>query len=713
VQTTLSYPLLVRTGFGIESVTIRELTQLGYDASVEAAGKVRFHGQIADIMRSNLWLRTADRISVEVAQIPASNFDELFDGIRGLPWEEYIDRDGAFPVKVRSFRSQLKSVPAIQRSAKRAIVEHLMESYAVSELSESGGTYTIEVEINSDVATLSIDTSGNALSRRGYRDSIRPSVVKETLAAAMIQLSHWNAQRPLVDPFCGAGAILIEAAMIAKNIAPGLSRGFAFESWDSVDLEAWRGLQEQAIADQLQEDPDSIIGYDENDSALRWARSAAKSAGVDTCIHFQRQAFPELQSKREYGCLITSPPIDTSREKIPDHQLNTVRQFPSVLRHLPTWSHFVLSPLRELERIWGQAANRKRKLYNGREECHYYQFHGPPPGKRVAAAEPTAAVPAFGGLDTKGHEQAELLKNRLLKTSRHLRRWPKRGIHCFRLYERDIPEIPLVIDRYHDHLHIADYERPHDRTPAQYMEWLELMTETARTTLEIPEGQVFLKHRARQSGTTQHTRVNDQSYIFPVEEGGLKFEVNLSDYVDTGLFLDHRILRSQIREEAKGKRILNLFCYTGAFSVYAAAGGAESTTSVDLSNTYLDWAGRNFQLNGISIARHDFIRSDVMEFLANLPTMPQFDLAIVDVPTFSNSKKHESIWDVQRDHVELLNRTLAVMPEGATLYFSNNFRRFKLDEPAIDCQHIREISKHTVPEDFRNKRIHQCWKLIR
>lgn len=711
--------LLATTAFGIEAVTARELQTLGYETEILGSGRVRFAGNYTDAMKANLHLRTADRVLVEVAQIPAGDFDALFDGVKALPWETFIDAEGAFPVKGRSYQSQLTSVPAVQRATKRAIVERLQSAYGEN-LPESGATYTVEVAIAKDVATLTIDTSGAGLARRGYLDAERHSPMKPTLAAALVQLSHWNRDRPLVDPFCGSGVLLIEAAMIGRNMVPGLLRDFALVDWPAVDQEAWLDLVEDARAQVLDTLPESIIGYDEDASALRLARQQAIAAGVDSNIHFQRQSFGELTSKRKYGCLITSPPYD-DHSRARRAMWDFYRGFPDVLRQLPTWSHFILTAFPEFERATGQEANRRRKMYNGRSECHYYQYHGPPPPK-AGDETPTESheekpkrtlTPAFGGLDDKAKEQAQLLKNRLAKRARHFRRWPKRGIHCYRLYERDIPEIPLVIDIYHDYLHITDYDRPHDRTPAQYADWLDYLTEAAREVLEIPEGHVFVKHRTRQSGSTQHEKVSEESKIVVVEEGGLKFEANLSDYVDTGLFLDHRNLRSQFRDEAAGKRVLNLFCYTGAFSVYAAAGGAISTTSVDLNANYLDWAGRNFQLNGLSIAKHHFIRSDVMEYLRNQKPEPKFDLAIVDVPTFSNSKRTDDVWDVQEDHVELIGLTLNLLSEGGVLYFSNNFRRFKLDEAALENVQIREISKHTVPEDFRNQRIHRCWKMVR
>lgn len=317
-------------------------------------------------------------------------------------------------------------------------------------------------------------------------------------------------------------------------------------------------------------------------------------------------------------------------------------------------------------------------------------------------------------LQVKDYEQATLFRNRLAKLARHLRRWPtKRGITCFRVYERDIPEIPLVVDRYEDHLHITEYERPHDRSPSRQAAWLELMRLTAAVALDIPPAQTHLKSRVLSEEQRQYEKVSDAQQRIVVQEDGLKFLVNLTDYVDTGLFLDHRQTRKMVRQEAAGKDVLNLFAYTGSFSVYAAAGQAKSTTTVDLSKNYLHWAQRNFELNQLLASNHQFIADDSLTFVksASKQVQQRFDLAIVDPPTYSNSKRTDQDWDVQRQHVELLLALQAIMRPAGIVYFSNNFRRFQLAESELSGYQIREISKQTVPEDFRNKRIHRCWRM--
>ena len=503
------------------------------------------------------------------------------------------------------------------------------------------------------------------------------------MAAALILLSYWNPERPLVDPFCGSGTIPIEAAMIGRNMAPGLQRTFAAESWPAIPAALWEAAREEARGGW----PGPICRS--GSSAPIWMRTPcclpgehAEKAGVAADIHFQQHAFADLTSKRSYGCVICNPPYGERMGGQAEIQ-DLYRAMPNVFRRLKTWSFYVLTAHPDFEALLGQAAHRRRKLYNGRIECTYYQYYGPKPGFAVALIEPPAeaapppdepapppakkkaARPAFGGLTKKALEQAEIFRSRLAKRARHLRRWPtKMGVACYRLYERDIPEVPLVVDRYEDCLHIAEFDRPHEHTPAEHGDWLDLMKRTAGETLEIPPANIFLKRRMRQRGPAQYERVGEEGRTEIVREGGLRFEINLSDYLDVGLFLDHRITRSMVREAAAGKRFLNLFAYSGSFTAYAAAGGAVQTVSVDLSKTYLDWAERNLALNNLTGPDHQFVRDDALSFLEGCPRRPLFDLAVVDPPTFSNSKRLEEFWDIQRDHVELLQRLSERMRAG-------------------------------------------------
>ena len=781
--------LIATAAFGLEAVVGREIQALGYPSTTIQPGRLLIEADLAAICRLNIELRTAERVLICVGRFAADDFGLLFDGVQSLPWERWIPAHGQFPVSGRSIKSQLSSVPACQRIVKKAIVERLREAHGVQQLDEDGPCYGIEVALLNDQVTLTIDTSGAGLHKRGYRAVAGQAPLRETLAAALIQLSFWHADRPLIDPFCGAGTIPIEAALIGRKIAPGLHRQFAAEQWPLLSAELWMAARETAQSAILPELPVRILGLDQHEHTLRLARQNAEHASVAQDIHFQTKAFGELTSKQQYGCVITNPPYGQRQGEHREME-QLYRSFPVVLRRLPTWSHYVLTAFPNFEAVLGQQADRRRKLYNGRIECQYYQFHGPrppkgrhaPKGQHAEAAHaaktpplrdkdvpgdtgtatvedfhklsaatappspdvpfptapspnppsvpkdsvapippfpaapavtlPAATAPVFGGLDQRARRQAEEFASRLKKRARHLRRWPSRGITCYRLYERDIPEVPLVVDRYEDRLHMAEFARPHDRTPAEHADWLDLMIRTAADVMEIHPAHVHMKYRDRQRGSSQYERRGSQGDSLVVREGGLKFLVNLSDYLDTGLFLDHRTTRRMFRETAAGRRVLNLFAYTGTFSVYAAAGGAVETTTVDLSHTYLDWYAKNMDLNGMDAGRHRRVPADVPTFVRDLHPDVMFDLAIVDPPTFSNSKSTSRDWEVQRDHADLLANVLRHISPGGIVFFSTNFRRIKFQEDAVNrLATVREISQQTVPEDFRNRRIHRTWKI--
>ena len=748
--------LVATCAFGLEAVVKRELIALGFpDPRVVTPGRIAFDGDWAAVCKANIWLRVADRVLIEVLRFDAPDSDALFETVKAFDWTQFIPPDASFPVIGRSRNSQLTSVPAIQRATKKAIVESLLQNSGESELPETGEDYKVEIAILNDEAAVSIDTTGRSLHRRGYRKLVADAPIKETLAAAMIQLSVWNPGRMLVDPFCGSGTIPIEAALIGRNIAPGLTRPFASTHWPEIGDDLWIETRENAH-EQINHDVElEIIGTDRDPDVLSMARYHARRAGVADDIHFQEKNFDELRSKVEYGCVISNPPYGERLEQ--RRRLEGLYEsIPAVLQRLPTWSHFIITNMPRFEAIVQKSATRRRKLYNGRIECTYFQFLGPRPPRPVdkgkvvpetnssesvvasdndknaeatenteslkqdasksvepkaetTKAETTKPAAVFGGLQDKDHEQAGLLAARLSKRAKHLRKWPtKKGITCFRLYERDIPELPFVIDRYNDCLHMTEYERPHTRDAGRHAGWLELMKKTAAQVMEIPVHRVFLKSRLK-SKQLQYQKLDQQQKKMTVQEDGLNFLVNLSDYVDTGLFLDHRNTRKMVREIAKGKHVLNLFAYTGSFSVYAAAGGAETTTTVDWSKTYLEWAQENFAANKLSGSQYQFVAQEAMDFLRANTQM--FDVIVVDPPTFSNRKGREEDWDVQVAHVEMLNLIGDRLIEGGQIFFSTNFRRFKLDEENLARFSIREISQQTVPEDFRNRKIHRCWSI--
>ncbi|MGN7721122.1 class I SAM-dependent methyltransferase [Chitinophaga sp. 22620] len=312
-------------------------------------------------------------------------------------------------------------------------------------------------------------------------------------------------------------------------------------------------------------------------------------------------------------------------------------------------------------------------------------------------------------------DKFQMFENRLSKVEKHLRKTARRqGITCFRLYDRDLPEFPLIIELYEDKVYVAEYQSDHKLDDDAYEAWLQGSLAVIAKVLGVQQDDLYLRTRQRkQNRQSQYEKIDFSREELIVQEDGLKFKVNLSDYLDSGLFLDHRITRHMVREEAKDKKVLNLFCYTGSFSVYAAAGGAASVTSIDLSKTYLAWAEENMRLNGLlDPAKHQYIHADVLQYLDELK-LNTYDLVVLDPPTFSNSKRMKDFLDIQRDHVELVNKVLLTMKKDGVLYFSNNLRRFELDEPAIEASSIKNITAQTVPFDFQGKLLRHCFRIIK
>lgn len=373
--------LMATATFAMESVVARELKQLGYEDVHIENNQVLFRADEEAIVRSNLWLRTADRVKLVMGRFTATSFEQLFERTKALPWADWLPADARFPVQGKSVKSTLFSVPDCQAIVKKAIVESLREKYHRQWFPEDGPLFPIEVSLLKDEAVLTIDTSGTALHKRGYRQLVSEAPLKETLAAGLLQLSFWSPDRPFIDPFCGSGTIPIEAAMLGMNMAPGLNRGFAAEQWHRVPEQVWQAAREEA-RDLIRHDvPLSIMGTDIDGQILRAARQNAEAAQVAQKVHFQQMPISSLRSSKHYGVIICNPPYgERLGERTEVEQL--YREMAEVFKELMSWSFYVLTAHSGFERHFGRRADRKRKLYNGDIECQYYQFYGPRPPRK-------------------------------------------------------------------------------------------------------------------------------------------------------------------------------------------------------------------------------------------------------------------------------------------------------------------------------------------
>lgn len=371
------FNLTATCAFGIESIVSDELQKLGFGKPAVENGRVNFTGDYVSIIKSNLWLRCADRVYIKLAEFRAADWDELFDGTKAVRWEDIIPENGKMHVVGRSVKSALHSVPDCQSIVKKAVVEGMKRRYRREQFSEDGPVYKIEISILNDIATLSIDTSGNGLNRRGYRSQQGEAPLKETLAAALVYLSRWRPERMLADPFCGSGTIPIEAAMIARNIAPGLSRGFAAEGWPDIPAKLWSSSRDEARELVTNVKPE-IYAADINRDAFRYAVKNAENAGVADIVLFQKKPLAEFSTKREYGCIICNPPYGERLSEQREVE-NLYREMGKIYTRLDTWSYFILTAREDFEKFFGKKAAKNRKLYNGKIKTHLYQYFGPLP----------------------------------------------------------------------------------------------------------------------------------------------------------------------------------------------------------------------------------------------------------------------------------------------------------------------------------------------
>ena len=707
---------------GLEYLLRDELIALGASEVHEALSGVHFSGELVDAYRACLWSRLASRVLMPLSEFAAADEQALYDGVQAIDWSEHLTEEGTLAVDAVSNASLLRHTRYLAQKVKDAVVDQFRD--------RNGNRPSVDLEqpsirlnllLRKDRALLSLDLSGTPLHRRGYRVGQGEAPLKENLACAMLLRAGWpeifKAGGALVDPMCGSGTLVIEAALMAADVAPGIRRSyFGFLGWLGHDTVAWEGLMSEATTRSetgLRALPAAFFGDDEDPNVLNQAKRNAQQAGVIGFTRFERQSVEHLKrptDSSQSGLLICNPPYG---ERIGQHDAlaPTYRAIGDKAREeFDGWRLAVITSDEDLGRAIGLRAHKRYALYNGALECRFLLFDiGGAAAPRVAEERPM----------TPG---AEAVANRLRKNIKHLRkRLDREEVHCWRAYDADIPEFSAAIDVYTGReesrpdkpastwLHVQEYAAPKEIPEHVASARLAELVRGAGEAFELPRDRIAVKTRYKAKGGGKYGRMDQRSSFLIVEEGGLKFRVNLHDYLDTGLFLDHRPVRARLREAARGTRFLNLFCYTATASVYAASGGARTTTSIDLSATYLDWAAKNLALNGFSGTSHQLIQADCLQWLAH--DSGEYDLIFVDPPTFSNSKRAAD-FDVQKEHARLLALCSERLAFGGTIVFSNNYRRFKLDAEIAEQFDVRDISAASIPFDFtRNSRIHQCYEL--
>ena len=709
---------------GFETLLFHELRALVGERGAKLEkryGGVGIDGGIEAAYRVCLYSRLANRVFCELARGPAASEDALYQLVYDIPWEQHFGVRNSIAVASSVSRSKLDHGHYVLLKAKDAIVDRLRTvAGGRPVVDREHPDIRIHVRLHRNQAVISIDLSGASLHRRGYRQRHAGAPLKEHLAAALLVQAGWPDKGPeqlrLVDPMCGSGTFVIEAAMMAAQIAPGLSRDFfGFEQWLRHDADLWQACLEEARAAVIEPADIDIHASDHDARALEIARENAARAGVDGYIEFTHQQVADLNLPAFAGetLVCCNPPWG---RRLDDQDLGLLyADLGDALRRLAPARLAVFSANPELlHRLQLHRLSRK-SVRNGALDCLFALF---------STATDAAADDSQTPHRVLDDAAAEPLRNRLRKNTRHLGRWAERNqVSCYRVYDADLPEFAFALDRYGSDLAadqacylLQEYQAPKTIDPDKAEQRIRLAVDLVREEFGLTDEQLFVKTRRRQRGREQYRKQDNRGEYFQVREGAAKLLVNLSDYLDSGLFLDHRIMRERVFREAAGKTVLNLFCYTGAVGVQAGLGGARSVLNVDLSSTYLDWARENHALNGLDDeTRFGFLRADILELLrdpSRFSLDDKYDLIFFDPPSFSNSSSMRQTLDIQRDHVVLLRQAMQLLAPGGLLLFSTNRRGFKLDAGFERDYHPRDISRATLPEDFRrNPGIHRCWEI--
>jgi 23S rRNA (guanine2445-N2)-methyltransferase / 23S rRNA (guanine2069-N7)-methyltransferase len=703
---------------GAASVLAEELAKFGATDVRERSHDVKFQGTLEVGYRACLWSRTATRVLLSLGSIDAGSSKDLYEGIKRIDWREHLAPGATLACDCSGGNESIRHTIYGSQLLKDAVVDNLRDATGDRpNIKPERPDVLLHLHVEGPTALLSVDFSGESLHRRGYRIEGGRAPLKENVAAAVLLRAGWpevcEGGGVLLDPMCGSGTFLTEGALIAADAAPSFDRGyFGFTGWRGHDAALWEQLREEARTRRgARTARRCILGSDVDADAVRMTIANGENAGVADWMHVEKRALGEVRRPpgRDMGLIVANPPYG-ERIGAESGLPALYSELGSTLRErFQGWQAAVLTGNPPLARNLGIYAKRTHRFYNGTIECRLLRFELTEANEQ----RPAEVVRA----DWSSRPGAQMFANRLRKNLQRLDPWAEREhIDCFRVYDADMPEYAFAIDLYGRetrHVYVQEYAAPKTVDQESARERRREALAVLPEVLAVPISQVHSRLRKPQKGGEQYEKRDSKAERHAVREGGLKFWVNFRDYLDTGLFLDHRIVRGLLRQWAKGADFLNLFCYTGSATVYAAAGGARSSASIDLSNTYLDWAHENLLLNGFGDTNHELYRADCLQWLEEAEASgPRFDLIFVDPPTFSNSKRMEGVLDVQRDHVGMIRRSLKLLRPSGRLVFSTNYTRFNLDSQALADLSVDDISAQTIPKDFeRHARIHRCFSI--
>ena len=693
--------LFVSCPKGLEYLLENELKTLGLNVTRVSPQGVYGKADLALVYHLCLWSRLANRVQLILFSGEALNQTTLYNLCHVFSWESVFSPDKTLGIEFHGESLEIRNSMFGAQLVKDAIVDHFRTiSGERPDIDRENPQIRLHAHLKHDTLTVSLDLTGYSMHQRGYRTQAGAAPLKENIAAAMLIRAKWPelaaAGAPLHDPFCGSGTIVIEAAMMAARIAPGLLRqDQSLQYWTQHQPELWEAARAAALL-AVQSVHLSLRGTDRDAQVIALAEANAARAGVSHLVSFDCLPLEACTPIAEKGLLIGNPPygerLSDATQLIPLYQ-----QLGHVLHvHYQGWHAAILTSNPMLAKTMGLRASKQYTLYNGALECKLYCLTIEAENQ-LRTFDPARLSPA-----------AQMFANRLQKNATHLKKWAKRNqISCYRVYDADLPEYAFAIDIYNDHVVLQEYTAPSSIDAHKASRRSLDVIQAVPAALGVDANHVVVKRRKQQKGTNQYQKMSQVGRTMAVSEGQAQFTVNLYDYLDTGLFLDHRLLRLRFADLPKNTRFLNCFCYTASASVHAALAGA-LTTNVDLSNTYLNWAQDNFRLNHLDTSKHQFIQYDCLEWLK--VTTDRFDVIFLDPPSFSNSKRMTETLDIQRDHEALIAAAMRLLNPKGRLYFSTNFRAFKLSPEVAKKYAVRDISAETIDVDFkRNARIHQCF----
>ena len=707
---------LALTSPGIEVLLADEIKNLGGEQVVQKPEGVYFSGSIELGYKISLWTRLATRVMLKLGEGEALNKEQLFKAASSINWLEHFTSETTFAIDFVGYSEEIRNSQFGGLTIKDAIVDQFRDQgHERPNVDKKSPQISFQARLLRDQVFIYLDFSGRGLFQRGYREHSGAAPLKENLAAALIIRSGWLADtsKPLVDPMCGSGTILIEAVAMATKQAPSIYRAsWGFESWLKHDEDLWQGQLNKAKNDSAtalndaQHSSLKVFGIDIDPRVINTAQQNTRNANVQRFIEFKCQNTNDMKNAFGHsGTILFNPPYGERIGELPELIENFVLFGQKLKSQFIDWRVAILTANVELLSMLKLSSFKRYKFKNGPLDCQFALYNVDQKQLAKDAVNPQSSF----------SEEDSDFANRLKKNGKSLKGWLKSNqIDCYRLYDADIPEYNVAIDIYGDYLVIQEYAAPKTIDEQKAKKRLQEVLYWAPKVLQVPTDKVILKTRAKQTGKNQYQRVDKSKQSITVNEHGALFKINLWDYLDTGLFLDHRKTRQIVAKKSKNKSLLNLFAYTGSVSVQAALHGASAITTVDMSNTYLNWAQDNFNLNKLNGHKYQFIQADCLDWLKKNTTA--FDIIFIDPPTFSNSKRMEDSFDVQRDHVDLITDALKSLADGGEIFFTNNKRNFKMDFDAMEALGVKAqaMSDITRDKDFaRNKHIHNSWSITR